>query len=271
MSHELGQRAIEHVVLERGEVANTWRTERWDSLRLLTPNWMCRLPGHRYDGDDPDGYMARRRGRRFRVGLCAAASSAPVLTHTTVMRVAPDGGGYRVSTNRGDWPCRAVVLANGAFSKPMLPRVAERHARWRGPAVGASTTATPSSSRQAACWSSAPRRPACSWRRRSSAAAGPSRSRSASTCACRASTAAATSRVDARLRRARPAHRGGGRPDRARRVPSPQLVGTPERATLDLNALHGARRRGGRPPGRHPRRQGAVLRARCATSARWPT
>ena len=45
MSHELGQRAIEHVVLERGEVANAWRTERWDSLRLLTPNWMCRLPG----------------------------------------------------------------------------------------------------------------------------------------------------------------------------------------------------------------------------------
>ncbi len=49
----LTERAIDHVVLERGEVANSWRTERWDSLRLLTPNWMTRLPGLAYDGDDP--------------------------------------------------------------------------------------------------------------------------------------------------------------------------------------------------------------------------
>ncbi len=70
MSHVLGQRAIEHVVLERGEVANSWRTERWDSLRLLTPNWMCRLPGYRYQGDDPDGYMSVDEVVDFRVRLC---------------------------------------------------------------------------------------------------------------------------------------------------------------------------------------------------------
>ena len=58
MSRYLTERSIDHVVLERGEVANTWRTERWDSLRLLTPNWLSRLPGLPYDGDDPDGYMA---------------------------------------------------------------------------------------------------------------------------------------------------------------------------------------------------------------------
>ena len=58
MSHQLVASAIDHVVLERGEVAQSWRTERWDSLRLLTPNWMSRLPGHMYQGDDPDGYMA---------------------------------------------------------------------------------------------------------------------------------------------------------------------------------------------------------------------
>src|SRR5580765_3467931 len=56
-SHFLGERSIDHVVLERGEVANSWRRERWDSLRLLTPNWQSRLPGVRYDGSDPDGYM----------------------------------------------------------------------------------------------------------------------------------------------------------------------------------------------------------------------
>ena len=56
MSWWLAARSIDHVVLERGEVANTWRTERWDSLTLLTPNWQSRLPGYRYGGDDPDGF-----------------------------------------------------------------------------------------------------------------------------------------------------------------------------------------------------------------------
>src|SRR5262245_8022563 len=57
MSSCLAGAGVDHVVLERGEVANSWRRERWDSLRLLTPNWMTALPGHRYAGDDPDGYM----------------------------------------------------------------------------------------------------------------------------------------------------------------------------------------------------------------------
>src|SRR5262252_3365126 len=58
MSRRLTERSIDHVVLERGEVANSWRTQRWPSLRLLTPNWQTRLPGHDYAGDHPDGYMS---------------------------------------------------------------------------------------------------------------------------------------------------------------------------------------------------------------------
>ena len=58
MSRVLSEQSIEHVVLERGSVAHTWKTERWDSLRLLTPNWLTRLPGLEYDGADPDGFMA---------------------------------------------------------------------------------------------------------------------------------------------------------------------------------------------------------------------
>jgi putative flavoprotein involved in K+ transport len=57
MSHCLTERSIDHVVLERGEVANSWRTQRWPSLRLLTPNWQTRLPGYYYAGDNPDGFM----------------------------------------------------------------------------------------------------------------------------------------------------------------------------------------------------------------------
>ena len=75
MSRELGQRGLEHVVLERGEVANAWRTERWDGLRLLTPNWLCRLPGWNYQGSDPDGYMSAGEVAAFVSGYAAALSA----------------------------------------------------------------------------------------------------------------------------------------------------------------------------------------------------
>ena len=124
MSRALSQRSIEHVVIERGEVANSWRTERWDSLRLLTPNWMSRLPGFEYQGRDPDGYMTVDEVVDFVAGY-AAYVAAPIIAGTAVMRVRPAAGGYRVSTTRGDWLCRAVVAATGAFNVPVTPRVAQ--------------------------------------------------------------------------------------------------------------------------------------------------
>lgn len=123
MSHVLAQRGVEHVVLERGEVANAWRTERWDSLRLLTPNWLCRLPGQAYDGGDPDGFMTAPEVAAF-IGSYADRTKAPVITHSAVHRVAPVDGGYRVDTDRGAWRCRAVVLATGACSQPVVPQLA---------------------------------------------------------------------------------------------------------------------------------------------------
>ncbi len=123
MSHCLSARGIDHVVLERGEVANAWRHERWDSLRLLTPNWLSRLPGYRYAGDDPDGYMTRDQVVDFIAGY-ARVSAAPVRTGTTVIGLRCDGAGYRVSTDRGDWRCRAVVIASGPFNRPVVPGLA---------------------------------------------------------------------------------------------------------------------------------------------------
>ena len=81
MSRCLGDRAIDHVVLERGETANSWRTERWDSLRLLTPNWMTRLPGWSYQGDDPDGYMTAAEVVSF-LDTYRRSFAAPVQTGT---------------------------------------------------------------------------------------------------------------------------------------------------------------------------------------------
>jgi putative flavoprotein involved in K+ transport len=123
MSHRLTARSIAHVVLERGEVANSWRTERWESLRLLTPNWHARLPGHRYAGDDPDGYMTVREVTNL-IADYARTIAGPVLCDTTVTRVTALGDGYQIATNRGVWRCAAVVIATGACSVAVVPPIA---------------------------------------------------------------------------------------------------------------------------------------------------
>ena len=124
MSRCLAERSIDHVVLERGEVANTWKTERWDSLRLLTPNWQSRLPGYSYEGDDPDGYRTMPETIAY-IERYADVISAPVQTQTEVRLVYPSNGGYIVATNRGDWHCRTVVLATGACNIPNIPALAQ--------------------------------------------------------------------------------------------------------------------------------------------------
>jgi putative flavoprotein involved in K+ transport len=119
-SHFLSDRSIDHVVLERGEVANSWRRERWDSLRLLTPNWQSRLPGLPYEGPDPDGYMTMDDV----VGLVerfATSSSAPVRTGVDVTSLRRTDDGYAVSTSRGELRCRTVVIASGACNQPAVP------------------------------------------------------------------------------------------------------------------------------------------------------
>jgi putative flavoprotein involved in K+ transport len=108
------------VVLERGEVANSWRRERWDSLRLLTPNWQSRLPGYRYEGADPDGFMTVAELVEF-IARFGAAAAAPVRTHTTVTSVRKTDDGYHVATDNGDLRCRCLVLASGACNVPSVP------------------------------------------------------------------------------------------------------------------------------------------------------
>jgi putative flavoprotein involved in K+ transport len=235
----LTARSIDHVVLERGEAANSWRRERWDSLRLLTPNWQSRLPGYHYDGGDPDGYMTMREVVEF-ISRYAVVAAAPVRTHTTVTSVEPTDVGYSVTTNTGVLQCRAVVLASGACNVPSVPSLAQALPPdvqsvtpfdYRNPGhlpdggvlvVGASATGVQLADEIA-----------------------------------RSGRAVVLS-VGEHVRLPR-TYRGrdvlwwmdasgvwNQRYDevddltRARRLPSPQLVGTPERRTLDLNALTAA-------------------------------
>ena len=229
-------RSIDHVVLERGEVANSWRRERWDSLRLLTPNWQSRLPGHNYDGADPDGFMTMAEVVEF-VSRFAVVAAAPVRTHTTVTSVRPTDAGYHVVTDNGEFRCRCLVLASGACNLPSVPALdaavpasIERvtPTRYRNPeqlpdggvlVVGASATGVQLASE------------------------------------IHRSGRPVTLSVGEHVRLPR-MYRGrdvlwwmetsgiwNQRWDeiddlaRARGLPSPQLVGTPERTTLDLNAL----------------------------------
>src|SRR5438132_870152 len=133
MSRCLAARSVDHVVLERGQVANSWRTQRWDSLRLLTPNWMTRLPGYAYRGPDPDGYLSARKVTAMLADY-AGASAAPVLTGTTVTSVWAAGGGYVVRTDQGTWraPTAAGTSCGGWTPAGCWTSATTRPATWCG-------------------------------------------------------------------------------------------------------------------------------------------
>ena len=235
-SRLLTEQSIDHVVLERGEVANSWRRERWDSLRLLTPNWQSRLPGHRYDGPDPDGYMSMDEVVTF-IDRFAAASNVPVRTSTTVTALRAADAGYTLETSTGPVAGRTVIIASGACNLPAVPAV---------------SSAVPSSIRQITPFG---------YRNPSQLPEGGVLVVGASATGVqlaeeiRRTGRPVTLAVGEHVRLPR-TYRGRDvlwwmdasgvwdqRYDaidditRARRLPSPQLVGTPERVTLDLNTL----------------------------------
>ena len=123
MSRRLTDRSIDHLVLERGEVANSWRTQRWPSLRLLTPNWQTRLPGHPYAGDNPDGFMPAA-GVAATLSDYARLVGAPVRTATTVHTLRAGPRGFQVQAGDDLIRARAAVLATGACARPAVPAVA---------------------------------------------------------------------------------------------------------------------------------------------------
>ena len=121
MSYCLAERGVEHVVLERGDVGQRWRDERWDSITLLTPNWATQLPGFHYDGDDPDGFEGRD-GYVSYLERYALSFGAPVQKDTAVTRLtATARGTYLLETSRGSLEARRVVAATGPFHVPVFP------------------------------------------------------------------------------------------------------------------------------------------------------
>jgi putative flavoprotein involved in K+ transport len=223
-------------VLERGEVANSWRRERWDSLRLLTPNWQSRLPGLRYEGLEPDGYMTMGEVTEF-IERFAKVSGAPVRTGVNVTSVRQADEGYRLATSSGEIHARTVVIASGACNQPAVPALRD---------------AVPSSVEQLTPFGY--RHPG-QLPDGGVLVVGASATGVQLAAELRQSGRPVTLSVGEHVRLPR-TYRGRDvlwwmdasgvwdqRYDeledltRARRLPSPQLVGTRERATLDLNAL----------------------------------
>ena len=117
LSHELTQAGVEHLVLEKGRVGETWRG-RWDSFCLVTPNWSVLLPGGHYDGDDPDGFMPRDEFVRY-LERYGAGFKAPVREGVVVTSIGPGpDGGFLLKTSAGALAPETVVLATGAFQRP---------------------------------------------------------------------------------------------------------------------------------------------------------
>ncbi|MEM9472942.1 MAG: NAD(P)-binding domain-containing protein [Pseudomonadota bacterium] len=122
MSRELTCCGVDHVMLDRGAVANAWRRDRWDSLRLLTPNWANGLPGAQYPGSYPDGYMPVAEFARW-LDAYANMIDAPVQRYTEVHRVSRTGTGFNLETSSGPLGCRTLVLASGACARPYVPQL----------------------------------------------------------------------------------------------------------------------------------------------------
>jgi putative flavoprotein involved in K+ transport len=125
VSWHLQARGLDHVVLDRGRIGERWRSERWESLRTLTPNWMTRLPGSDYDGPDPDGFMTMPE-LITRFEDYAQSFTAPVLEHTPVDAVTGDGDGFEVVTAGARWRARNVVVATGWADRPHRPDYADK-------------------------------------------------------------------------------------------------------------------------------------------------
>jgi len=121
MSYCLTQEGVEHLVLERGDVGQRWRDERWDSLTLLTPNWATQPPGFPYDDDAPDGFVSRDEYVDY-LERYARSFGAPVQPNTNVTRVsAAVSGGFTIETSQGSLRARQVVAATGPFHVPVIP------------------------------------------------------------------------------------------------------------------------------------------------------
>ncbi len=144
--HELARAGIDHVILERDRVASSWRG-LWDGFCINTPNWSLMLPGHAYDGDDPDGFLTRE-GIVGYLERYASAADGSVREGVDVTSLRPVDGGFRLDTTDGPMDARTVVVCTGAYQRAFRPAGAAALPPSSSPSTPA-TIATPPRCRRA--------------------------------------------------------------------------------------------------------------------------
>src|SRR5580765_1954559 len=121
MSYHLSQQGVDHIILEQGRIAESWRTKRWDSFRLVTPNWTIRLPGYEYQGKDPDGFMPRNEIIKH-LESYAASFHVPVQFGVYVTSVSRKADHYLIETTMTPpLAAKNVIIATGEYQQPKVP------------------------------------------------------------------------------------------------------------------------------------------------------
>lgn len=125
MSYHLSRQGQDHIVLEQARVGETWRTKRWDSFTLVTPNWTLQLPDFPYEGNDPDDFLLREEALAY-LEAFAAYFDPPIRTgvQATSIEEAPDRNRYSVETTDGAFEAPNVVVCTGAYQVPKIPALA---------------------------------------------------------------------------------------------------------------------------------------------------
>ncbi|MCA1993977.1 MAG: NAD(P)-binding domain-containing protein, partial [Coleofasciculus sp. S288] len=127
MSYCLKERGLDHIVFEKNRIGYSWRSKRWDSFCLVTPNWQCKLPGYSYPGDDSHGFMKKDEIIKY-IEDYAASFDPPVKEGVEVLKLRKNGsqGVFELTTSIGVYTADQVVVASGSYHLPKVPKIAER-------------------------------------------------------------------------------------------------------------------------------------------------
>jgi putative flavoprotein involved in K+ transport len=126
ISYCLKERGLDHIIFEKNQIANAWRSQRWDSFCLVTPNWQCQLPGYPYKGNEPEGFIKKDEIVAY-IENYARSFNPPIQEGVEVLNLRRgDRGIFEVTTSIGDYTADQVVVAAGAYHQPKIPKISER-------------------------------------------------------------------------------------------------------------------------------------------------
>jgi putative flavoprotein involved in K+ transport len=124
LSYCLKEKGFEHIVFEKNTIGYSWRSKRWDSFCLVTPNWQCKLPGYHYFGDEPEGFMQKDQIVQY-IEDYAKSFAPPIKEGVEVLNVRSFQGGFAVTTTIGEYTADNVAIASGSYHRPKIPPLAQ--------------------------------------------------------------------------------------------------------------------------------------------------